>query len=174
MKKTFTELSVNDISKYPIWRFTNSHPEDELEIESVTGRVFHNLKGLIISSKVTFSDGSTHLALFQNVSLAGQKVNDHFLSLSVERNGEWFPLAQYHNPAIEKYGPLHLAAFMGKTVDDVFPIKYDLREVLNSNSPRLVGIVCAEPPIRLTDEEIISLALEGLPKPPLRSSETLE
>lgn len=166
MRMSFPELSASDISKHPIWRFTNNDLVDELEIESVDRRVFRNLDGLIISSNVTFSDGSIHLALFQNVSLTDPEMNDHFLSLTVERNGKWFPLACYHNPAIEKWGPLQLAAFMGKTVEEIFPIHYDLRDVLNSDSPTLVGIVRAEPLVRLTEDEIISWVISSLPDDP--------
>jgi hypothetical protein len=159
MKKCFHDLTVADVTNYPIWRFTNANPDDDHEIETVNEHSFRNLSGLIIASEVEFGDSSKHLALHQNVSLGGQKVNDHFLSLTVNRDGDWFPLARYHDVSIEKYGPRHLADFMGKAVSDVFPIKYDLREVLNSDSARLVGFVRETPLSPLTDDELISLSL---------------
>lgn len=159
MRKNFNDLCVNDILEHPIWRFTNNNPQDELEIEAIDGSNLTDLGGVTLSSKVTFADGSSQLALFQNVSLAGQKVNDHFLSLTIEKDGEWFPLARYHDVAFDRHGPLQLSSFVGKKVQDVFPIEYDLREILKSHASRLVGVVHAEPPVRLTDEQLISLAL---------------
>ncbi|PQO26521.1 hypothetical protein [Blastopirellula marina] len=160
MKKCFHDLTVSDVQADPIWRFTNENPDDDLEVESVKETHFSNLSGLIIASQVEFADSSKHLALLQNVSLAGQKVNDHFLSLTIEMNGDWFPLARYHDAAIENFGPEQLAAFVGKAVKDVFPIRYDLRETLHSDSMRLAGFVRDVPISPLTDDELISLALQ--------------
>ncbi|RCS44030.1 hypothetical protein DTL42_18030 [Bremerella cremea] len=159
MKKCFHDLTVSDISDCPIWRFTNENSNDDLEIEPVIEQTFSNLSGLIIAAQVELADLTSHLALHQNVSRAGQKVNDHFLSLTLERAGNWFSLARYHDVSIESFGPIHLAKFMGKPVKDVFPIKYDLRETLRSDSARLVGFVRDVPVFPLTDDELISLSL---------------
>lgn len=159
MKKSIRELSVPDIVECPVWRFTNSF-ENDLEVESLPNGPYPNLGGLVIGSNVIFSDGSTHWALLQNVSLAGQKVNDHFLTININRNGEWYTLARYHDFNVERCGPSALASFMGKDINDVFPIQYDMRDALCSDSLRLVGFVRDVPPKhRLTTKELISLAL---------------
>lgn len=158
-RKCFHDLTVSDVLDYPIWRFTDENPNDDLEIEPVNNQSFSNLSGLILAAEVQFSDTSRHLALHQNVSLAGQKVNDHFLSLTISRGARWFPLARYHDLSIESFGPKHLSQFMDKGIRDVFPIKYDLREVVHSNSERLIGFVHEIPLSPLTNDELISLAL---------------
>ena len=159
MKKCFYDLTRSDVLDYPIWRFTNRNPNDELEIESVDRRSFADLSGLIIAAKVEFADSSQQLALHQGVSLAGPTVNDHFLSLTFERDGVWFPLARYHDVAIENFGPNQLAEFVGKPVKDVFPIKYDLRAVQYSDPQKLTRVVRDVPISRLSKEQIISLSL---------------
>jgi hypothetical protein len=156
---SFPELSAQHLSKHSVWRFTNDDA-DELELEPAVEVVFSDLSGLVIGTHVTFADGSSHWGLIQNISFAGPAVNDHFVTLSVHRNGEWFPLARYHDIQIEEYGPNRMAAFMGKPVEDVFPIVYDLREVLNSASTSLVGAIRSSPLLRLTEAELISLALD--------------
>jgi hypothetical protein len=158
MKMRFDELDIGDLRACLVWRFTNSD-EDELEIESCVKDQYANLDGLIIGNRVSFSDGSSHWALFQNVSLADQRVNDHFLTLTIHREGKWFPLARYHDVGHQQYGPPALADFMKKRISDVFPIHYDLRNTLNSDSSLLTGVVPAEPSVRLTEDQIISLAL---------------
>ena len=159
MKKCFHDLTALDVLAQPIWRFTNDNPNDDFEIEPVDKSSFAELSGLIVASQVEFADSTKHLALHQSVSLAGQKVNDHFLSLTIERGGYWFPLARYHDVSIENYGPTQLAEFIGKSVKEVFPIVYDLREVLGADSSLLVGIVREAPISPLTDAELISLSL---------------
>ncbi len=159
MKKSLEDITVRDISEHAVWKFTNSS-HDDLEVESVAKTTFENLDGLIIGTKVTFSDDSVHWALIQNISLTEQLLNDHFVTTTIARGDEWFPLARYHDVTFETYGPVQLASFMGKSVAEIFPISYDLREVLHSDSPRLVGSIADTPAVRLTEDELISLALQ--------------
>ena len=159
MKKSITEITVRDIKKCPVWRFTNDSATNDLEVESIANEAFSNLSGLVIGAKVTFSDGSQHWALLQNVSLAGQKVNDHFLMITIHHDGEWFSLARYHDVNVKKQGPEGLAAFIGMPIANIFPIEYDLRDALKSDSLSLVGVIREEPPSRFSQSELISLAL---------------
>src|SRR5436190_14597935 len=126
MKKSFQDLSLSDVEKYPLWRFTNNDEVDELEIESIRANQVADLTGVIIATQVVFNDNTIHLALLQNVSLLGKQRNDHFLSLTIYANNKWFPLARYHDIALEDWGPAKLAAFLHKEIDDIFPIKFDL------------------------------------------------
>jgi hypothetical protein len=159
MKKTFHDLSKSDVKKFPLWRFTNNDQVDELEIESIRANQVDDLSGVIVATQVVFHDESKHWALLQNVSLLGKQRNDHFLSVTIYADKRWFPLARYHDVAIDDWGPAKLAAFMNKDIAGIFPIKFDLREVLQSNSNALVGMVLAEPANPLTQDEIIELVL---------------
>jgi hypothetical protein len=158
MKKSLPSLTVADISKHPLWRFTNND-EDELEVESLTTPPVGDLSGVIAGIQVKLADGTQRWALLQGISRDGQPVNEHFLSITMERGGKWFPLARYHDVAIETYGPIALARFLEKPAECIFPIHYDLRHVLESISDQLVGTVHLEPKQRLTREEIIASAL---------------
>lgn len=158
MKKSLPTLTVEDIRVIPLWRFTNS-ANDDLEIEPVLEAKDVDLSGLIFGTQVRFSDGTVVWALLQNVRRAGKAFNDHFLTLTVNHAGEWFPLARYHDINQEKYGPLALARFVGKPLDHIFPISFDLRSLLGEDSKHLVGVVHEEPAEKLTRDKLIDLSL---------------
>jgi hypothetical protein len=75
------------------------------------------------------------------------------LALSIERGGEWFHLARYHDIRSAVEGPEALARFLGLDVDDVFPISVDVRRYVRGDPAALTATVLKEPRERLTREE---------------------
>jgi len=81
------------------------------------------------------------------------------VTLSIERNGQWFDLARYHDIDYVDHGPDALARFLELPVDDVFPITYDVRKYVKGESSTLVGTVPKEPRVKLSRDEIIAMAV---------------
>lgn len=77
------------------------------------------------------------------------------------KDSRWFELARYHDADFERRSPAELAKFIGLPVSDIFPIKYDISDVAVGDPAVLKGTVRAEPEERLTQDQIIDLALEG-------------
>jgi hypothetical protein len=93
------------------------------------------------------------MALIGNYNVTNPRDTQHFLTLSIERGGEWFHLARYHDVDFTDRGPEALARFLGLHVDDVFPISVDVRRYVRGDPKALIAIVLKEPQERLTEEE---------------------
>jgi hypothetical protein len=94
-----------------------------------------------------------------NVDSENARLNQHFLTISIERDGRWFHLARYHDRDYDSRGPQALAGFLGLKVDEIFPIAFDLRPVARGSPDALTGVVSKEPSERLSRAQIIALAV---------------
>jgi hypothetical protein len=81
---------------------------------------------------------------------------------SVERDGRRFMLARYFDVHYARSGPEQLAAFLGRVVDDVFPIQYDLTPYSKGDAQVLRGSILREPREWLSRAELIKLAVPKL------------
>jgi hypothetical protein len=57
---------------------------------------------------------------------------------------------------------LMLAKFLGKNIDDVFPISYDVQPYVEEVSSVHTGVIFKEPKERLSREEVIDLVGKDL------------
>lgn len=96
-----------------------------------------------------------------NVDTRNARSNEHFLTLAIERDGQWFTLARYHDWDWAERSPDALASFLGLSVEEVFPIRYDLRKYSKGETAALVGQVLKEPRERLSRSELIALAVSS-------------
>jgi len=48
-----------------------------------------------------------------NLDARNHEMNEHFVTISIERNGRWFHLARYHDADYAETGPQALARFLG-------------------------------------------------------------
>ncbi|MTW03962.1 hypothetical protein [Pseudoduganella ginsengisoli] len=97
-----------------------------------------------------------------NVELEDPQQNEHFMTLSlVKPNGESFDLARYQDVNYEKSGPLALARFLGLQLIDVFPIAYDISEVVSGPAESVRGVILHEPQVQLSEAELIAMAVGG-------------
>ena len=86
-------------------------------------------------------------------------MTEHFLTLSIERDARWFTLARYHDLDRTENGPHALARFLGLSIEEVFPISYDIRQYVNGEAAALSGYIHEEPRERLSRTEIIRMAV---------------
>lgn len=158
--KKVEELSASDLEKYPVWRFTNA---DEVAGETIVSPVTRipvkNMTGKIVGTQVHLRNGSKVWAILGNLDLENEKLTKHFLTLSVLRDRAWFTMARYHDFDSEKRGPLALNDFLGLTIEEVFPVSYDISDYCTGSPRVLVGVIEKEPIERLSRAEIIALAV---------------
>lgn len=154
--KTIDTISVGDIEEHPVWQY---HSGSDFAIKPVVKLPCTSLNGRIVGAQLTLADGTNVWALLGNIDTVNFEFLKHFMTLSVEHNGEWFHLARYHDYDFDKRGPVQISEFLGKSIDKIFPIFYNIQSIFKEKSPALSGKIEKEPIERLTRAEIIALAV---------------
>jgi len=157
--KTVDALKVPDLEAFPVWQYTSREDVDETIVRPVKRTPVASLTGKVVGSQVVLANGARAWALIGNVDPTNPRMTQHFLTLSVEHNDRWFALARYHDFDFAEHGPEALAQFLNLSVDDVFPITYDIRQVVKGDAAALHGQILKEPRERLSRSEIIALAV---------------
>jgi hypothetical protein len=141
-----------------VWQFVNDD-SDELAVRPVNRLPVLTLTGKIVGTQVRLGNGGYVWALISNLDTKNARLNEHFVTLSIERNGRWFHLARYHDIGYSTHGPEALARFLGLSPDDVFPIAYDISNYAKGEAVALAGTILREPRVRLRREKIIAMAV---------------
>ncbi len=158
--KGIERLTVADLNAFPVWEYVNDdvrhgetavRPIKKMPVEALTGR--------FVGDRVRLANGAEVRALIGNVDPSNPRLTQHFLTLSVFRNGHWFTMARYHDFDCNERGPQVLAAFLGLNVDEVFPISYDMSRFYVGEPAALVGTIEKELREKLTRAQIIGLAV---------------
>jgi len=157
--KTAESLRVPDLEAAPVWQFVNDDSAGEAAVRPVSRLPAKHLTGRLVGTQVQLANGLRVWALVGNVDGENAKLTEHFITLSIERDGRWFHLARYHDPEYTERGPDALARFLGLDIHDIFPISYDLRPYANGEDEVLAARVLLEPRERLTRAQIIALAV---------------
>jgi hypothetical protein len=161
--KPYSELNVHDLIADPIWRFVNDDELDEITVRPVRRLPVRSLRGKLAGPRVTLANGGLVWAILGNVNEGDPRATAHFSTLAVHRDGRWFELAWYFDVDYESRGPLQLAEFLGARVDEIFPIRYDLRAHVKGEPPTLVGVVQRESTKELSLEERLRLHFDKKP-----------
>jgi hypothetical protein len=168
--KPVNQLTVEDLSKHPVWEYAIDDEEnvpDETYVRPVADLPVDSLENRVVATKLRLSNGSQVWSVLGCVSLRSARMNQQFLSVSVLRHGEQFFLARYFDLDFmrKSNGPGAFAAFLGLTVDEVFPMAYDISEVAVNRPEALRGLIPPEAEEKLSDDELHELALwdEDLP-----------
>jgi len=154
--KTVDSISVEDILSHSVWEFSKREP---FLIEPVKRTPCTTLAGRIVGTQVVLADGDKVWALIGNIDLEKPHLTEHFITLSVFSNNQWFHLARYHDYDWGDQGPEQLSEFLGKPIGDIFPISYDIRAILKAESSVAYGKIEKEPREKLSREAIIALAV---------------
>lgn len=158
--KTLSSLTTGDFAEFPVWEYV-SGPDDAVCVESVEHLPLTDLRNRIVGTRVVLHNGDVCWAILGNIDLRNKRSTDHFLTLSVERHGSWFDLARYHDVDYARRGPHQLAQFLGLPTTSVFPIQYDLSDVVSADPVVAKGSIPLEPQEKLPQDQLIHLALEG-------------
>jgi|SRR5665213_1795131 len=155
--KPAESLTVDDFRVHPVWEYLNDDEIGETMTRPVERLPVETLENRLVGTQFRLANGSEVWGLLGNFDVTNPRANQHFPTLSIERSGEWFHLANYHHFDFKSHGPEALARFLGLGVDDVFPITVDVRRYVRGDPVALTAIVLKEPQERLTQEELFAL-----------------
>lgn len=160
-QRSANALTVEDFVRCPLWRFTDADEKafDETVIVPIERFPVADLCGVIVGTPVRLANGVEAPAMLGNIDAQSAERTKQFLSLSIARNGEWRHLARYFDHDRDSHGPVALADFLGLRVQDVFPIRYDIRRFAFGDARALSGAIHAEPATRLNEDQIADLAV---------------
>lgn len=156
--KPVSSLEVADLKAHSVWQFVN-RDRDETLVRPVKRLPVAVLTGKLAATQVQLANGTFVWALIGNVDGSNARLTEHFITLSVFRDGRWFTLSRYHDFDYAEQGPEALANFLGLPVDEVFPIAYDIRACAKGDPAALAGKIYKAPRERLSRAEIIALAV---------------
>lgn len=157
--KPIEDLTDFDLKQYPIWQYVNDDRFGETMVRPVRKFPVVNFSNRVVGDYVNFSNGFKVLGLIGNVDVKNTKLTEHFLTLSILKEGTWYSLPRYHDFDYSERGPSALAEFLGLNVDDIYPISFDIRRFSAGNEAVLAGYIAKEPLCRLSRAEIIALAV---------------
>jgi hypothetical protein len=154
-------LGVDDISKHPVWEYKNHDAinRSDRRVHPIANLPVKSLDGCLVGVQIRLKNGATRWAVLSNITLTNPKRTKHFLAVWIENNGKWFELARYFDVDYKRRGPRQLAAFLGLSVEEVFPMSYDITGIAQGDAATLQGQVEDHPKERLTEDEIIALSL---------------
>lgn len=157
--KLVENLEVADLQKTAVWQFVNNDAKGETAVRPVIRVPVATLTGKVVATQVHLANGNLVWALLGNIDAQNKRLTEHFLTISITHNGKWFTLARYHDLDYATNGPDAFASFLNLTIDQVFPIHYDIIQYAKGDPAALSGQIPKEPKERLSRAEIIALAV---------------
>ncbi len=158
--KMLRELGPNDFIDFPIWKFDRQAAWDEPLLTPDPFLPVTELSNRLVGTKVRLNNGNERWAMLSNMHLNDIRSTSHFLTLSIEQQGNWFDLARYHDVDYLRRGPTQLAAFLHLQISDVFPIAYDISNYAIGLPSVVRGVINTDPSERLSQAELNELALK--------------
>lgn len=154
-------LSLIEVAKYRVWRMVGDDSEGEAVVKPVTRLPVSKLNGCLVTCQVSLGNTKEKVwSLIGNIHPTLREINDHFLTISIEHNGEWFFLSRYHDVDFKTNGPDALCKFLGLSKDAVFPIKYDISDVVVGKSDCLRGEVPFDRDGKKNRKELIAMVVQ--------------
>jgi len=161
--KAFSDITPEDLLSQPVWEFANDvelSTSDETFLRPHDDLPIHDFGNRIVGTIATFANGDRVPIILQNVDLQSPYRTEHFVTITLfNPAGKAFPLARYHDIAHDTHGPDKLAEFMGLSLNDIFPIAYDISEVAVGDHDCVRREVPVAPRRLLSRSEIIELAI---------------
>lgn len=159
--KPVDRLTINDLKRHPIWEFdldSENDPErDETWVAPVAYLPVSNLDNRVVGTQVILADASVHWALLGNVNLSSRESTEQFLSITVFNESRRFHLARYFDVDFETRGAVQLAQFLGRSIESIFPIRWDLAKIAADESKCKSGLIFPIPPHPLSEEQRMKL-----------------
>jgi hypothetical protein len=159
--KKFSEITIDDYRRCPVWEYVPNSEDADIWLKEVRKRPARHLNNRIVGTRVTLRNGEKCWAIVGNISVNSKRATEQFLTLSVEKDSQWFNLARYHDVDYARRGPQQLAQFLNMEVNEVFPINYDISDVVSDLSEVVVGAVPVQPSEILSQDELVALAIQS-------------
>jgi hypothetical protein len=161
ISKKVDELTPEDLEAYPIWEYdldNESDPKrDETWVRPIKVLPVIDLENKVIGTFMTLNNGMRFPALLGNVDLKSIESTKEFLTVSLWHRGKWLDLARYFDVDYNERGPSNLAYQLDMTINEVFPMRYDISTQIKGLASVIQGVVEAEPKHRLSNNERMAL-----------------
>jgi hypothetical protein len=162
MKKPVERLTPDDFEAHPVWEFLpETQDRDETWLSPVRKLPVDDLGGCLIGTNLRLASGQTVPAFLGNVSPQHIRKTQQFITVTVFRpDGQRFDLARYFDVDYHERGPAALAAFLGVSESEIFPISYDISESVTGLPETVSGTIPKDPQERLSMDEMMKLTFE--------------
>jgi hypothetical protein len=161
LSKLIDRIEVAHLAEHPVWAFetNDTNAKSDRRLRAIMKLPVKCLAGCLVGTQVQLANGEMKWSVIGNVTLKNPRKTKHFLTVWIENSGKWFELGRYFDVDYRRRGPEQLSAFLNLPVTAVFPIFYDISSIVQGEPSVLKGYIEADPTDKLTEDEIISLAL---------------
>lgn len=167
-RKPVDGLTVSDLKRHPVWKYLLSKESsyDETWVTPVKTLPVKDLGNRVVGTEFTMACGDHIYGFMGSVHLNHLKKHQQFMGLTVFKGeSEQFHLGRYFDVDYANHGPAALADFLGRSINEIFPLSYDLSSVAWGNSEVIQGSIPADPIERISEDERIDLALQQDKRP---------
>jgi len=151
-------LSIADMERHPVWKFSNDDHHDT-SVYPLNEYPVINTGGVLFTTQIRFANEKLFWAIIGNVHSENVLATEQFLALSIVHNDKKLPLARYFDPTFARLGPESFAKLLNYSVDDVFPISYDISKYVIAPEEITKGKILKEPKQRLSKDELMKMVL---------------
>src|SRR6266436_1208788 len=103
--KRVTALVPNDMELHPVWEFANDREiVDDTMVRPVDVIPVSSLANRIVGTRVRLASGRIVWAMLGNIDLESSDRTQHFRTISIFQDAQWFFLARYHDHDYEERG----------------------------------------------------------------------
>ena len=158
------ELNPNELGHIWLLEYVPSK-DGRLWVKPIKTNETKKFSGRIAGCEVTLADGTQNSAFIEGIDIETPKFSKHHrtLILWIPASG-WFQLAKYYsNDELKAIcGDEVLCNVLGKSLDEVFPISFDLRDRSSIDSPCLTGTFEHNPSWGLSGAEVMQILVDEL------------
>ena len=156
--KRVWDISVDDLSKYPVWNQLDFDEQGEMLVSPEIALPTILSWRMLVAIQVELASSEKIWALMGNISPAGEDAFENLIKISFRLGEKWFHLARHFDPEYPRLGPEALARAVGLSLSDVFPIRYDIRPYFIDAPHYFSGALQIHPRTKLTREQMRQLA----------------
>jgi hypothetical protein len=157
--KRIEQLEVQDFKRHPVWALEINEDDAFVYVSPVLSLPVNSLNGRIIGVETVLNSGLKLWCHLGNVDTVNPSSNEHFVSASFYVKGKWHRLSRYHDFDATAHGPKNLADVLNLSIEEVFPITYDLTPYVNASVSVTNSVIDLEPSVLLSRGELIALAV---------------
>lgn len=158
MRKTVDQITVSDLKKWPVWEFCNDDIPDETAMSPIKQLPVDHLNGRVVACEMTLANGNQIIGSISNIDVRNLRATQQFLFVVIHKDDKKFPLARYFD-SDPKHSPAELAKFLKLSINDVFPISYDISKFVKAPMDIVKGQIPAVPYEKLSREELLQLTM---------------
>jgi hypothetical protein len=151
------KLTPLHFQKCPVWTFLNNDARGETMVKPLSKLPVRDLDGCLIGTQVTLANGQKVDALIGNIKSRDAKRTQLAITVALFKGAQKFDLARRFDPNYSRCGPAALSRFLNLTVNEVFPISYDLTEFSEGTIEALKGKIENAPKLVLEPEQLLEL-----------------